>query len=487
MRLSFQLKIALISFGCTAVVFAAFAGLLLNASRQAGLARMQRQMRLASERVSHLAFKNAGTALKPAACAELNARFPDPPFPFVLTNRRGELLYVSTNCPPALATALAASARFPGIPPDGFDPDSPRDRDGREDFRSGMPPPRFEGHIPFRILNIPGSDWYTLTLHRGRDLTFISACNLKDYAREMRTFLAAVLGAGLLGLLILAAAAWWLAGLALRPVQALTAVASRITSRDLHERVRISGASTEFAALIDVINSMLERLDRSFQQAQRFSADAAHELKTPLAILQGMADQAIRHAAPDSPEQRFSSDVLDEVQRLKSIVYKLLLLSQSDAGKLPVALEPVSLTEQAQLLCDDLPLLAPGTPVNVSIAPSVIVRADSSLLRQALQNLFSNAAKYNRPGGAIACELKAANGEAVLELSNGIVSGSGLNPARLFERFYRGDPSHNRAIEGSGLGLSLAREIMRAMGGTLEASLPAPDRITFRLTCPLQR
>jgi heavy metal sensor kinase len=289
-----------------------------------------------------------------------------------------------------------------------------------------------------------------------------------------------------MALLLLATAGWLLAGQALRPVKVLTKVAGGITAQGLDQRVQAGGADQEFQALIDVINGMLNRLENSFGQAARFSADAAHELKTPLTILQGQLNQALHSAPAGSDEQRTYADLLEEVQRLKSIVRKLLLLAQSDAGRLRLSLESVDLTAEIEALCEDAPVLAPGVTLQADLSPHVSVMADPDLIRQVLQNLLSNAIKYNRDGGAIECHLRQDGAAVHFTLANTTDSGAGIDRERLFDRFYRGDPSRNRKVDGSGLGLSLAREISRAHGGDLilEPGETRTGWIAFRLTLP---
>ena len=171
-----------------------------------------------------------------------------------------------------------------------------------------------------------------LLVHPGGRLLLGS--DLSELAAENARYRNAFLLAAPLALLLLAGAGGWVAARALRPVEAITATARRITARDLGERVPAVRADREIAQLIEVINGMLERLERSFRQAARFSADAAHELKTPLTILQGQLEQSLQETPDGSPFQRTLSDLLDEVQRLRSIVRKLLLLAQADAGRL---------------------------------------------------------------------------------------------------------------------------------------------------------
>jgi signal transduction histidine kinase len=189
-----------------------------------------------------------------------------------------------------------------------------------------------------------GTESWRLAVAGNEQAVFVVGTSLTEVEADLRrlrnTFLLAVPAI----LAVLFAAGWLLAGRALRPVKAIAQTTAGITAHRLSERVPPGGAAREFRQLIDVINEMLERLEKSFQQAARFSADAAHELKTPLTVLQGQLEGAIQHAAPGSEEQQRYNALLEEVQRLKSIAQKLLLLARADAGQLALNAAPVDLS-----------------------------------------------------------------------------------------------------------------------------------------------
>jgi signal transduction histidine kinase len=235
-----------------------------------------------------------------------------------------------------------------------------------------------------------------------------------------------------------------------------------------------------------VFNAMLDRLERSFQQARRFSADASHELKTPLALLQAEVDQALRAEAAGSPAQQTYRSLLEEIHRLKSILDKLLLLSLADSGHLRVERTHLNLSRLVEGLAEDTEEMHPELPVERSLASGLSVAADATLLEQALRNLLGNAAKFNRAQGTIRIDLRGEGADAVLRIGN---AGPGI-PAgdlpRLFERFYRGDPARRRDRPGgAGLGLSLAREILRAHGGEVRLIRSEPDWTEFEARLPL--
>ncbi|MBD2415276.1 two-component sensor histidine kinase [Nostoc calcicola FACHB-389] len=293
------------------------------------------------------------------------------------------------------------------------------------------------------------------------------AVSLEAVNQEMASirniFLVSIPGA----LSIVAVGAWVVAGSALRPIHQLTGVIQQVTVKGLDQRIPIGTTDVEFVELIRVFNQMLERLERSFTQASRFSADAAHELKTPLTILQGELERTLQQVDSGSEVQQRLSNLLDEVRRLSGIMRKLLLLSLADAGQMSLYLVEVDMSELLMEMLEDVELLAPHLSLHSDIPDGLKVQGDRDLLIQVLQNLLSNAIKYNLPNGWI--EIHAHQTQTTLHIT--ITNASKDIPAsdrsRLFDRFYRGDRARTRKVEGIGLGLSLAREIVRAHRGDL--------------------
>ncbi|MCX6878242.1 MAG: ATP-binding protein [Verrucomicrobia bacterium] len=276
---------------------------------------------------------------------------------------------------------------------------------------------------------------------------------------------------------------WLVAGRALRPLRGIARTAEQVTARGLDQRIPVSNEDPEITRVILVLNRMMDRLENSFHQATRFSADASHELNTPLAIMQGELENALQEALPDSKEQQTFSALLEETQRLKTITRGLLLLARADAGQLKPTLEAVDLTPTLERMLEDLRVLAAETQLDfeVTLATGISIKADPTLLHTALLNLLVNAVKYNAPGGSIRVELESRDDHALLTIGN---SGAGIpeaDHARVFTRFHRVDVARQRQVEGLGLGLSLAREIVRAHGGELELQESRPGWTSFVL------
>ncbi len=293
-----------------------------------------------------------------------------------------------------------------------------------------------------------------------------------------------------LTLAFLAGGARWLYATALKPVDDIVAAAEHITAERLEQRLPVSGNRDEIAHLTTVLNRMIDRLQQSFEQARRFSADASHELKTPLTIIRGELEIALRSGEIPHGVERTMLDLLDETGRLIHIVEGLLLLSQADAGKFPVGTEVVALTELIEELAEDVEILGDRLEIGVELrlAHSVMVKGSPMFLRQLVLNLFDNAIKYNRQSGTIRCELTTVAGVAVFRIANTGEEIPAAQRDRVFDRFFRVESSRarmNAGVGGHGLGLSIAREIVRAHGGSLTLESSEPGWIVFQFTIPL--
>ncbi len=269
----------------------------------------------------------------------------------------------------------------------------------------------------------------------------------------------------LLGLL----GGWWLTRRALAPVAALTRAVEKIHEHNLGEKITRTRNGDELDRLTEVFNAMTGRLNDSFNRIREFTLHASHELKTPLTVLCGETETALRDVTISPSEHDRIASQLDELRRLARIVDGLTLLAKADAGQVVLNLEDIRLDELVRDCFDDLLILAEPQKIQVelSICEPVHISGDRHRLRQLLLNLADNAVKYNESQGRVIMSLHRINEVAEFAIAN---TGPGVGPEilpRVFDRFFRGDAAHSNTVDGCGLGLSIAQWIATAHGATI--------------------
>ncbi|MGW5400079.1 sensor histidine kinase [Streptomyces sp. NPDC003952] len=274
------------------------------------------------------------------------------------------------------------------------------------------------------------------------------------------------------GLLVMALLAgflgWWLAGRALRPVVSMTEAARRISEQNLHQRLALTGPEDELHRLADTFDTMLDRLENSFESQRRFVANASHELKTPLAVQRTTLQVGLADPLPDGLTE-VREDLLTANREAERLINALLLLARSDRGLEKT--EPVDVPATVRLVTAELTPLAAGAAVRLDTkaATPLAVPGDPVLLRHMLTNLIRNAIQYNHPGGHVLVRLDAST---VTVTNTGPRIPADRVPG-LFEPFRRLDGDRT-ATTGHGLGLSIAASIAQAHHATLTAR-PGPE------------
>jgi heavy metal sensor kinase len=293
---------------------------------------------------------------------------------------------------------------------------------------------------------------------------------------------------GIPAILLGALGGWWLTRKAMSPVSKLTDAITRVHERNLREPLPRTGSRDEFDRMTEVFNAMLGRLDDSFNRIREFTLHASHELKTPLTILCGEIETALRDESLSAVERERATSQLDELRRLARIVDGLTLLAKADAGQVVLQLEPVRLDELVRDNFADSQILAEPQRIRVGLTAceELLVRGDRHRLRQLLLNLADNAVKYNQPQGRVTMNLRRRDGAAEFTIAN---TGPGVPPEslpRIFDRFYRGDPAHGNEVDGCGLGLSIAKWIVSAHQGTIQIESTPGRLTTVTVRLPLQ-
>jgi len=297
-----------------------------------------------------------------------------------------------------------------------------------------------------------------------------------------------VLLCGVPAVLLALAGGWWLMKKSLAPVAALTQATEKITVQNLSERLARTNNGDELDRLTEVFNSMLSRLDDSFNRIREFTLHASHELKTPLTILCGETETELRNESLTSAQREHATSQLDELRRLARIVDGLTLLAKADAGQVALQLETLRLDELVRDNFADAQILAEprGIQVELTTCEEISVSGDRHRLRQLLLNLADNAVKYNQPRGGVIMSLMKSGDMAQFTIVN---TGAGIPPeilSRVFDRFFRGDPAHESVIEGCGLGLSIVQWIVSAHNGSIKIESVPSKLTTVTVRLPLE-
>jgi len=291
-----------------------------------------------------------------------------------------------------------------------------------------------------------------------------------------------------IGVILTALGSMLVARNALRPLGNLSSEISRLSARDLDRRLEMPGAEKELEPLVSAYNDILQRLETSFHQANRFSGEASKELKNPLALMQARLELALGRSETEGETYEtpavLYSQLLEDIHRQQGVLATLLLLTRADAGKLALTRQRFSLSEYAELWMEDLGILAEGAGVSVEweVEEDLDVEADPVLLQQVFHHLFANAIHHREDNGSpIRCRLLREGGKASFLICNEGLEFSQEEQSQLFDRYYQVAES----AAGKGLGLSLAREIAWAHEGSLEYLGCQEGRHEFRLQLPL--
>src|SRR6266568_1421845 len=282
----------------------------------------------------------------------------------------------------------------------------------------------------------------------------------------------------------------WISRRALGPVdQIITEVREITDGRSLHRRLAEPLVKDELGRLAETLNQMMTRLERSFAALRRFTADASHELKTPLTVLRAGVERAI--TTPNLSQDTLATleETLQEIKRMTELVDALLTLARADEGTAPLHREPVDLRELVEEVRETGELLAEESGVRVEVATPpepMVVAVDATRIRQLILNLLTNAVKYTPAGGTVRMQLGSANGRVTLSVAD---TGIGIAPGDLphiFDRFWRADSARTRTGErpGAGLGLAISKWIAEAHGGRIDVVSRPGRGTTFTVTLP---
>ncbi len=347
---------------------------------------------------------------------------------------------------------------------------------------------RENGGVEFRVM--------VATMESGQ--TLIVGASMQEADRTLSRLVMVEEIGGALILLVAALAGTWLMRLGLRPLVRMEAAAETIAEENLAQRLPGDNAKTELGRLARVLNTMLSRLETAFserkaseerlrnseERLRRFAADASHELRTPIAAVRAHAELYQRRGDKAGDAAPVMAKIEQEATRLTRLVDDLLLLARLDERQ-PLAAQPVDLGALASDAVDAARALDPGRTLELTVGGSVEVRGDRDRLRQVIDNLLTNVRLHTPPGTKATVSVTATSSEAVIGIAD---SGPGLSDAdraRIFERFFRADPSRTRDSGGAGLGLSIVAAILTAHGGTVGVEPRPGGGTVFRARLPL--
>jgi heavy metal sensor kinase len=291
-------------------------------------------------------------------------------------------------------------------------------------------------------------------------------------------------------LLLASLGGYFLARKSLAPIASMNTQTQRISAESLSSRLDVTNPRDELGRFATTINDLLVRLENSFNEQQRFIADASHELRTPLAILRGETEVALGKTRTVEEYQESLRLIQEEAERLSRIVEDLFILARQPIQS-PTALikTPVSLTELVKDCARAAQVLAVRKGVRLKLendSMSIALNADEELIKRMILNLLDNAVKYTPEGGEISLVLARQNGSAEIVVRDTGIGIPEIDQPRVFERFYRVDKARSRALGGAGLGLSIVRCIVEAHGGKIQIESAGHRGTTFTVSLPLK-
>jgi heavy metal sensor kinase len=346
---------------------------------------------------------------------------------------------------------------------------------------SGVPSTVVLNNVPLRVLSTE--------IQVGDQSYFAeAAAPLDDFYSALHRFATLLVVSIPILLLGAAAGGYWISRRALSPVDQITQTARSISVQNLSSRLTVPQTGDELQRLSETLNSMLERLDAAFKKIIQFTADASHELRTPVAVMRTRTELSLRKPRSAEEYREALTQVHCELERTSELVEKLMLLARADYGVEALQLATEDLREIVREVCSQGKTLSEAKDIKfreqVPEQP-VWVKADAHALRRLFLILIDNAIKYTPKGGRVDVVVGQENGFAIGEIRD---TGIGIAPEDLtnvFERFYRADKARSRESGGVGLGLSIGRWIAEAHGGTIEVDSSLGGGSIFKLRFPL--
>jgi two-component system, OmpR family, sensor kinase len=301
-----------------------------------------------------------------------------------------------------------------------------------------------------------------------------------DLRQASQRFALFLLAAGAAVLFVGLGGSWILTSRALQPIHDISKAATQISGGDLSKRINVADTDSELGQLVNLLNSTFSRLDAAFAQQKQFTADAAHELRTPLAVIISETQTALARPRTSEEYRETVEACLETAQRMRALTHSLLELARFDAGQEKIAREPFDFAEVARKCVADAEKIARERNVRIQAElNSAPTNGDPARMAQVITNLLTNAIHYNKEGGEVRIATRSENGAAILTVRD---TGQGIAAEALphiFERFYRVDPSRTYSAGHSGLGLAISKAIIDAHNGAISVASVVGEGTTF--------
>lgn len=270
------------------------------------------------------------------------------------------------------------------------------------------------------------------------------------------------------------------------PINIMSATANRLTAHNLHsERLNVAGTQNELKDLANVINQMLDRLETSYESQKQFVSDASHELRTPIAVIQGYANMLDRWGATNEEVLEESIDAIqNEARSMQDLVEKLLFLSRHDKKTLKLNKKKFNMRPMVEDMVKETMLVAPDRVIKSPVLEDVTVYGDKQAIKQAIRIFIDNAVKYSKTGDEITILCKNHNGDCVITVQDTGIGMNRYDVEHIFDRFYRSENARCQNISGHGLGLSLAKLIILAHTGKIKVRTQLTKGTSFIITLP---
>lgn len=316
------------------------------------------------------------------------------------------------------------------------------------------------------------------------------AASTKELSEALERFRDALYLVGPLFLLLAALGGYWMSRRALAPVDEITRSARNIGAQNLAMRLAVPSTGDELERLATTLNEMLSRLDGAFQRITQFTADASHELRTPVSVMRTSAELALRKSRTETEYQEALSQILRESEKVSRLIDQLLTLARADSSSTALPITRTNLNETLQKAWEETNVLANAKGLHAEDfmpAAPVWVNGDPASLERLFLILLDNAVKYTAGGGRIELRLSTDDGFAVAEVRD---TGIGIAPediTHIFDRFYRADRARSRETGGTGLGLAIGRWIAQAHGGEIRVQSEPSKGSSFQVRLPLLR